>query len=149
MERGTPRASSFCETTTMLAQKILIVDNDPELTDLLKIALETIGRFTVQSENDPGRAVDAARAFAPHLIVMDVKMPALDGADVAIRLRAEPSLSETPVIFLTGTVTVPQIVTHGHQPGALRFLPKTMPLESLVAIIREILRGSTPATQAA
>lgn len=130
-------------------KKLLIVDNDPELTDLLKIALETMGRFRVQTENDPACAVSAAKAFAPDLIVMDIKMPDLDGADVAIRLQAEPSLSETPVIFLTGTVTVPQIVTHGHQPGALRFLPKTMPLESLVAIIREILRGAAPATQAA
>ena len=129
-------------------KKILIVDNEPELTDLIKIALETLGRFRVQTENDPSRAVAAAKDFAPDLIVMDIKMPDLDGADVAIQLQAEPSLCETPIVFLTGTVTVPQIVTHGRQPGALRFLPKTMPLESLVAILREILRGTTDGTAA-
>ena len=122
--------------------KILIVDNDPEITDLIKIALETMGRFRVHTENDPACAVSAAKDFAPDLIIMDIKMPDLDGADVAIRLQAEPSLSQTPIVFLTGTVTVPQIVTHGHKPGGLRFLPKTMPLESMIAVLREILRGT-------
>ena len=125
-------------------KKILIVDNDPELTNLIQIALETMGRFRVQTENDPSRAVAAAKDFAPDLIIMDIKMPDLDGADVAIRLQAEPSLSETPIVFLTGTVTVPQIVTHGHKPGGLRFLPKTMPLESMIAVLREILRDTQP-----
>ena len=123
-------------------KKILIVDNEPELTDLIAIALETMGRFRVHTENDPARAVAAAKDFLPDLIVMDIKMPDLDGADVAIRLQADPSLCETPIVFLTGAVTVPQIVTHGCRPRGLRFLPKTMPLESLVAVLREILRDS-------
>ena len=125
----------------MSEKKILIVDNEPELTDVLKIALESLGGFRVRSENDPSLAVVVAKEFAPDLIIMDIKMPELDGAGVAIQLKAEPSLSETPIVFLTGTVTVPEIGRHGGKIGGLRFLPKTMPFESMVACLKEILRG--------
>ena len=121
-------------------KKILIVDNDPELTDVLKIALETLAGFRIQTENDPAHALAAAREFAPDLIIMDIKMPGLDGADVAVRLQAEPALAETPIVFLTGTVTEPEIVRHGKKIGGLRFLPKTMRLDAMVACLHDILR---------
>ena len=131
----------MCRTTftIMPKKKILIVDNDPELTDVLKIAVETLGVFSVQTENDPSRAVAVAKEFLPDLILMDIKMPGLDGADVAIQLQAEPALSETPIVFLSGTVTEPQIGTPGRKVGGLRFLPKTMRLDALVACLRDIV----------
>lgn len=125
-------------------KRILIVDNEPELTDVLKISLETLGGFRVQTENNPSNAAAAAKEFAPDLIVMDIKMPGLDGADVAIRLQAEPALSETPIVFLTGTVTVPEVGRHGSKLGGLRFLPKTMRLDSMVVFLKDILRGASP-----
>lgn len=124
-------------------KRVLIVDNEPELTDVLKIALEALGGFHVLSENNPSHAVAAAREFAPDLIIMDIKMPGLDGADVAIQLKDEPALSETPIVFLTGTVTVPEIVRYGGHVGGLRFLPKTMRLDAMVACLKEILCNST------
>jgi two-component system OmpR family response regulator len=131
----------------MPEKKILIVDNEPELTDVLKIALETLACFCIQTENDPSHAVAVAKEFAPDLIIMDIKMPGLDGADVAIQLQAETTLSETPIVFLTGTVTTPEIVRHGSKAGGLRFLPKTMRLDSMVAFLKDILRnGAQPVT---
>ena len=124
-------------------KKILIVDNEPELTDVLKIALESLGDFHVLSENDPSLAVSVAKQFAPDLIIMDIKMPGLDGADVAIQLQAESAFSETPIVFLTGTVTAPEIVRHGTMHCGLRFLPKTMRLDAMVACLNDILRGAT------
>jgi two-component system OmpR family response regulator len=128
-------------------KRILIVDNEPELTDVLKIALESLGSFSVRTENDPAKAVSAAREFAPDLIVMDIKMPGLDGADVAIQFQADAAFSETPIVFLTGTVNAPEIVRHGSRPGGLRFLPKTMRLDAMVACLKDILRAGTPAYQ--
>lgn len=125
------------------AKRILIVDNESDLTDVLKISLESMAGFQVHSENDPSRAFAAAKEFAPDLIIMDIKMPELDGAGVVIQLKAEPSLAETPIVFLTGTVTVPEIGRHGGKIGGLRFLPKTMPFESMVACLKEILRNGT------
>ncbi len=122
-------------------KRIFIVDNEPELTDVLKIALETLADFRIRTENDPGLALAAAKEFAPDLIIMDIKMPGLDGADLAVRFQAEPALSETPIVFLTGTVTEPEIVRHGRHIGGLRFLPKTMRLDAMVTCLEGILRG--------
>ena len=126
-------------------KRILIVDNESELTDVLKIALESLGGFGVLTENDPALAVASAQAFLPDLIILDIKMPGMDGADVAIQLKNEPSLSETPIVFLTGTVTEPEVGLNGPNPGGLRFLPKTMRLDAMVACLNDILReGDLP-----
>lgn len=126
-------------------KRILIVDNEPELTDVLKIALESLGGFGVLTENDPALAVESARAFLPDLIIMDINMPGLDGADVAIRLKDEPALSETPIVFLTGSVTEPECGLNGANPCGLRFLPKTMRLDAMIACMNDILReGELP-----
>ena len=64
----------------------------------------------------------------------------------SIRLKDEPALSETPIVFLTGTVTEPEVGLHGGKPGGLRFLPKTMRLDAMVACLNDILReGELPA----
>ena len=126
-------------------KRILIVDNEPELTDVLKLALESLGGFGVLTENDPAFAVASAQAFLPDLIILDIKMPGLDGADVAILLKDEPALSDTPIVFLTGTVTVPETGLNGPHSGGLRFLPKTMRLDAMVACLNDILReGELP-----
>jgi len=120
-------------------KKILIIDNEPDLTNVLKIALEGFGGFRVQTENNPLLAVTAAKQFGPDLIILDVKMPELDGADVAIHLKDEAGLSQTPILFLTGAVSTPEIVRHGRKVGGLRFLPKTMRLDAMVACLNDIL----------
>lgn len=121
-------------------KKILIIDNEPDLTNVLKIALEGLGGFRVQSENNPLLALNAAKQFGPDIIVLDIKMPDLDGADVVIQLKDEPGLSDTPILFFTGTVSTPQAVRYGGKVGGLRFLPKTMRLEAMVACLNDILR---------
>jgi two-component system, OmpR family, response regulator len=136
----------ICPTLSVIMNKakarILIVDNEPALTNVLKATLEESGDFEVREENNPSFTVATARQFRPDLIVLDIKMPDMDGADVAIRLKAETELAETPVVFLTGTVTAPEIVRHGRSAGGLRFLPKTMRLDDLVKCLKDILSGS-------
>jgi DNA-binding response OmpR family regulator len=127
--------------TNPTEKKILIIDNEPDITNVLKIALEGFGGFRVQTENNPLVAVTAAKQFGPDLIILDIKMPELDGADVAIQLKEQSGLSETPIIFLTGAVSAPEIVRHGHTVGGLRFLPKTMRLDAMVACLNDILRN--------
>ena len=130
-------------------KKLLIIDNEEELTEMLKTALEELGGFQVRTENNPSFAVDAARQFLPDLIVLDIKMPDLDGADVILRLRNEKELAQIPVVFLTGNVSENECKGPGGRIGNCRFLPKTMRLDNLVACLNESLSTAAehPATQ--
>ena len=128
-------------------KKLLIVDNEQELTDMLKTALEELGGFHVRTENNPSFAVEAAKQFQPDLILLDIKMPELDGADVILRIKNDPALTRIPVVFLTGNVTENECTARGMKIGNCRFLPKTMRLNNLVACLNETL--TTAADQSA
>ncbi|MEL7183056.1 MAG: response regulator, partial [Pseudomonadota bacterium] len=78
--------------------KILIVDDDPNLRDLVTIALERAGHGTVTASDGQRALTEAARA-APDLIVLDVGLPELDGFEVCRRLRGRGD--DVPVLFLT------------------------------------------------
>jgi two-component system sensor histidine kinase/response regulator len=86
-------------------RRILIVDNDPNTTHLVKVLLERTGRYLVVEENDAAKAHQSARNFRPDLILLDVVMPETDGGEVAARIEADPELHNTPIVFLTALVT--------------------------------------------
>jgi CheY-like chemotaxis protein len=112
--------------------RVLIVDDEPGFTRLLKINLESTGRYLVKAENDSNAAVATALGFHPDLVLMDVMMPGLDGADVANRFGGHPELKEVPVIFLTATVRHSEVESHDGHIGGLRFLSKPVALPELL-----------------
>ena len=89
-------------------RRILIVDDDPESTHLVKILLEKTGNYLVREENDPDEAHQSARNFRPDAILLDIMMPKTDGSEVAAQIEADPELRSTPIIFLTALVTEPE-----------------------------------------
>ena len=86
-------------------RRILIVDDDPDSTHLVKILLEKTGNYVVLEENDADQAHQSARNFRPHAILLDIMMPKTDGSEVAAQIEADPELRSTPIIFLTALVT--------------------------------------------
>lgn len=124
-------------------KKLLIIDNEHELTEILKIAMEEMGGFDVRTENNPMRAAAAARQFVPDLLVLDIRMPDLDGADVILRIRNEPRLAQIPVVFLTGNVSKSESERLGGRIGNCRLLPKTMPLAELAAHFNEFAASAS------
>jgi CheY-like chemotaxis protein len=89
----------------MSKQRILLVDDEPGITHMLRLNLEQTGRFEVLEENRGSHAIAAAQAFRPDLIFLDVMMPDLGGEEVAERLREDPDLCDTRFVFLTAIVT--------------------------------------------
>src|SRR6266576_4316726 len=69
---------------------ILIVDNDPNTTHLVKVLLERTGHYLVLEETDANKALQSARNFRLDLILLDVVMPETDGGEVAARVEADP-----------------------------------------------------------
>jgi len=121
-------------------KRILVVDDEPSVTRNLKLNLESSGGFDVFTENHATNALAAARIFRPDLILMDVIMSGMDGGDVAARLRADPLLRDTPVIFLTALVSNEETDGHEIVSGGETFLAKPVDIGEL----KKTLEGHIP-----
>jgi CheY-like chemotaxis protein len=119
-------------------RRILIVDDDREITRLVKILLERTGRYSVLEENDATKAHQRAQDFRADLILLDVMMPETDGAEVAAQIEADPELQRTPIIFLTALVTKPETKAGLHIQGHLS-LAKPVNIPELIEGIEENL----------
>jgi DNA-binding response OmpR family regulator len=93
------------EPVTVETKKILLVDDEPSLTGSLAINLEATGKFEVRAENDPQKAVAAAREFRPDIILLDFIMPGMDGGDVKAAIKSDFILKNTPIIMITALVS--------------------------------------------
>jgi CheY-like chemotaxis protein len=85
-------------------QKILFVEDDPDIQMVAQLALEAVGGYTVQMCSSGKEALAVAEQFAPDLILLDVMMPGMDGPTTLIELRKKSSLTQTPVVFMTARV---------------------------------------------
>ncbi len=82
------------------AQKVLVVDDEEPILELLKYNLEKQG-FDVRTATDGQIAVDIAKKFHPDLVLLDIMMPKVDGVEACRQLRAMPELVNTYIVFLT------------------------------------------------
>src|SRR5438876_12177942 len=119
-------------------RRILIVDNDPDATHLVKVLLEMTGHYLVLEENDATKAHQSARNFRPDLILLDVVMPETDGGEVAARVEADPELHNTPIVFLTALVTRAEAKSGLHIQGH-SFLAKPVSIPELINAIEQHL----------
>jgi CheY-like chemotaxis protein len=120
-------------------KRILVVDDEPGITRMLKLNLEQTGEFVVQVENAALHALTAALAFQPDLILLDVLMPGVDGGQLAAHFQASPRLEKVPIIFLTAAATKQEVNSHGGQIGGLEFLAKPVDMSEVVASIQKHL----------
>lgn len=81
--------------------KILLVDDEPDIGTLCTLALETIGGYQVRTCMSGREALDCVASFAPDLIMLDVMMPGLDGPSTLEKLRQLPECADLPVVFFT------------------------------------------------
>ncbi|AEA27166.1 two component transcriptional regulator, winged helix family [Pseudonocardia dioxanivorans CB1190] len=127
------------------AVRVLVVDDEATLSDLLGMALRYEG-WDVRTEADGASAVRAAREFRPDAVVLDVMLPDLDGLEVLRRMRADTP--DVPVLFLTAKDAVEDRVA-GLTAGGDDYVTKPFSLEELVARLRGLLRrsGMTAAQQ--
>jgi two-component system KDP operon response regulator KdpE len=116
-------------------RKILIVDDEPGLRDLVRINLEHEGFQVVQAENGI-QGLEAVREELPDLVIMDVMMPEMDGWEACRKLR---EFSQVPVLMLTARVQSQDIVT-GLNSGADDYLLKPFNMDELMARVRALLR---------
>lgn len=127
------RASRLC--VEMDVTKVLLVDDDPDLLDLLTYGLGREG-YEVLTAADGQQGLARWRADRPDIVLLDRMMPRLDGLEVCRQIRQE---SDTPVIMLTVRDDEADVV-HGLQVGADDYVPKPFSAKQLVARMQAILR---------
>ena len=89
----------------MADERLLVVDDEPQLTRMVKLNLERTGNYEVREENLGSKALEAAREFRPDVALLDIMMPDMEGSDVAAAFRDDPILSYVKIVFLTAIVT--------------------------------------------
>ncbi len=123
----------------MNKRRILVVDDEPSITRLLKLNLENTGDYVVREENDGTRALTAAQEFKPDLVLLDVMMPEIDGGDVAAAIEAAPSLRSTKIVFLTAAVKKEELEAHGGVIGGYPYIAKPLDLKGVLQVLYDQL----------
>jgi two-component system OmpR family response regulator len=132
MEVGGP------ETKHSDGARILVVDDEPNIVDVISMALRYQG-FEVESAGDGAEALRKIDSFKPQLMLLDIMLPDMEGFDVAERLGARNG--RTPIIFLTARDATEDKV-RGLTIGGDDYVTKPFSLEELIARVRLILRRS-------
>lgn len=124
----------------MSKKKILIIDDEKGFSEMVGINLEAAGDYEVEIQTDPNEALSTALDYRPDLILLDVIMGKKEGPDVAIELKNNSVLKETPVVFLTATVTKEEVDAQDGVIGGHPFVAKPSSLETLLSVIEKNLR---------
>ena len=118
--------------------KILVVDDEKDIVDLLAYNLEKEG-YTAIRAYDGERALEQARSQRPDLLVLDLMLPGIKGVDVCRRLRSDPRTEGLPIIMLTAKGEEIDRVL-GLEMGADDYITKPFSVRELIARVRAVLR---------
>ena len=128
----------------MSKKKILIIDDERGFTEIVKLNLESTDKYEVKIENNATDALFTALQFCPDLVLLDVIMTGKEGPDIAAEIKEDPRLSETPIIFLTATVTQKEVSAEGGMIGGHPFVAKPSSLEFLLNSIEKHMIVADP-----
>jgi len=117
-------------------KKILIIDDEEDFAVMVKRNLEFEGKYEVTVETDGLKGHARAKGLHPDLILLDLMMPQIDGTEVARRIKADASLRDIPVVFLTAAVRKEEVSS---QPdgviGGYVFVAKPVETKDLIDVI--------------
>jgi DNA-binding response OmpR family regulator len=122
---------------------LLIVEDDPDILELLKTTL-TFNGYRVSTARNGYEGLEAVRKERPELVVADIMMPKLDGFGLVNRLRINPETRDIPVVFVTATYVAPEDRKFAQNIGATSFIQKPIDLEEFLRTIRVLLTQGAP-----
>lgn len=108
---------------TKQLEKVLHVEDEPDIRTIAKVALERLGGLTVESCESGAVALEAVHTFKPDLVLLDAMMPEMDGPDVLKRLRKDERTQNIPIIFMTAKAQAHEIEAY-KSLGALDVITK-------------------------
>jgi two-component system phosphate regulon response regulator PhoB len=120
------------------AKKILIIDDEPDVADLVAYHLRAKG-YQTEIVTNPNVGVGTARSFLPDLVILDIMMPDLNGIQICRILRADQKLKEIPIIFLTAKAEEADRIA-GFETGCDDYVCKPFSIKELILRVQSILR---------
>ena len=123
-----------------MAKKIMVVDDEPFIIEMLQVTLTDAG-FEVVVATEGTEVFPKVLAEKPDLISLDVNMPGKHGFEICRELKADPATKHIPVIFLSAS-TQADDVNKGIALGAEKYMTKPVPLAEYEAVIKGILKMS-------
>jgi CheY-like chemotaxis protein len=125
-----------------LSDLILVVDDIPNILELLEVTLSFNGYPVITATNGI-EALDLTRTHHPALVITDILMPKMDGYSLVYHLRKDLETCQIPIIFLSATYLTPEDKEFAMSLGAARFLEKPVDTEEFLLTVAEVL-GSQP-----
>ncbi|MBT7356725.1 MAG: response regulator [Rhodospirillaceae bacterium] len=117
--------------------KILHVEDEPDIQEVARMALETFGGYTVETCSSGEEAMEKGPGFNPDLILMDVMMPGMDGPTTLQAMRETAEMKDTPVIFMPAKVMETELERF-RELGAADVIPKPFDPVTLADQVKEI-----------
>ena len=133
----TSNITKVSEKKKTKSAKILVIDDEPEITDIIETFLENAG-YEVRSENSSVIGIERAKTFLPDLVLLDIMMPFMDGYEVCKELKKSIETSKIPVIFLTGK-DARSDEGKSFEAGGDLFIKKPFSCERLLEIVKVVL----------
>lgn len=116
--------------------RVLVVDDDDVIRHLVVVNLELEG-FEVYTAVDGADCLQKVREVAPHVVTLDIMMPRIDGWEVAMRLRDDPSTAQVKVVLLSARAQEADI-RRGNRLGVDHYLTKPFDPDELVDVVRRL-----------
>jgi two-component system sensor histidine kinase/response regulator len=120
-------------------KRILVVDDEPAITRLIKLNLESDGAYEVLTENKGSQAIEAIRRHRPDLVLLDIMMPDKLGSEIAAELQEDPQLRDIKIIFLTAMLRKAEAEAALHKIGNQLMIAKPVSKDELITAIEESL----------
>jgi len=122
----------------MMKKKVLLIDDDKTLCDVTKALLHQTMKYQVTTAQAGEVGIQLARKIMPDVILLDIKMPGMDGGRVAESLGEDASTNSIPIIFLTGLISQDEVDRQGGYIGGHPFIAKPFDVKKLTDMIESV-----------
>jgi len=118
--------------------RIVLIDDDQDACELLKMQLENTGRMSVNYHTNGTEALDIIKKDLPDIAILDINMPGTHGVEIGSTLSANESTANIPVLYLSGMVTPSEAQDLGVSEETPPLISKGSPIEELIAAIDDL-----------
>ncbi len=126
-----------------MSKRVLVIDDDQGITKALRIRLEAHG-FDVSCASKGISGIQSAKQSKPDVIVLDIRMPDIDGFEVHKCLKSNPELCDVPVVLLSANLQETARV-RAAEAGITKFLSKPYDAEALIEVLEQVMRRNIAA----